>query len=421
MQAAAIAQLAPASLTFAKQALGTTSGSQTATLTDVGGLALGIASVSVAGANASDWVITSNGCGATLASGASCNVRVAFRPTAVGTRTAALTFVTSSATGSTQTVALTGTAVAPNASVNPTSLAFAGQNLNTTSAAKAVVLSNNGGASLTGIAVAVTGNFLRVSGANSCGSSLAAGASCNVYLAFRPTAGGVRTGAATIASNDPVHPSLAVSLSGWGNFTKATGLAVTANPVSPVSPGTPVTFTAQGSGAAAGTVYLYRFSLSNGAATVLVQDWSATSTWTWPIPLVQQPGTYSVVVDVETNPGPTPDVTRTVSCTVDPLPPATSLAVDATPVSPQAPGTAVTFTALAGGSTAPYAFQFLLLDPATNGWTVVQDWSGAGSWTWTTPALQAGSTADTYQVQVRVRTSPWVIADQQVSVSYTVQ
>jgi hypothetical protein len=81
----------------------------------------------------------------------------------------------------------------------------------------------------------------------------------------------------------------------------------------------------------------------------------------------------------------------------------------------------VTFTAIAGGSVAPYSYQFLLLDPATNAWTVVQDWSGTSTWTWTTPALQAGSTADPYQLQVLVRTSPWVTADQQVTLTYTVQ
>jgi FtsP/CotA-like multicopper oxidase with cupredoxin domain len=421
MQAAPIAQLSPASLTFAKQSLGTQSGSQQATLTNVGALALSVAGVALTGPNATDWVITSNGCGATLNPGASCNVRVAFRPAATGTRSAALTFTTSSAYLPVQSVALTGTGVAPNASVNPTALTFAGQNPNTTSTAKTVVLTNNGSASLSVSSILVTGNFLRVTGTNSCGFTVAAGASCNIYVAFRPTAAGTRTGSLNVASNDPVHPTLSVSLTGWGNYTKATGVAVSASPASPAYPGTSVLFTAAGSGAPAGTPYQYRFSLSSGATTIVVQNWSATTTWTWAIPAFQQPGTYSVIVDVQTNPGPTPDASRTVSYTVSPLPPATSLIVDAAPASPQAPGTAVTFTATAGGSIAPYSYQFMLFDPATNGWTVVQDWSGTNTWSWTTPALQAGSTADTYQVQVLVRTSPWVTSDQQVTLSYTVQ
>ena len=64
MQAAAIAQLSPASLTFPKQSVGTTSGAQTVTLTDVGALTLDVVSVALTGPSAADYVITSNGCGA---------------------------------------------------------------------------------------------------------------------------------------------------------------------------------------------------------------------------------------------------------------------------------------------------------------------------------------------------------------------
>jgi FtsP/CotA-like multicopper oxidase with cupredoxin domain len=421
MQAAPVAQLAPATLVFAKQLVNTTSGSQTATLTNIGTLPMAIAGASLGGTNAGDWLITSNTCGASLAVGVSCTVRVAFRPTATGARAATLTVTTDSAVNPVASVALTGTGVAPVASIAPAALAFAGQALNTTSAAQAVVLSNTGTATLTNISVAVAGNFLRVGGAASCGTTLVVGGSCNVWIAFRPTASGARAGTVTVASSDAAHPTLTAAVSGWGNYTKATGVTVSASPATSTLPGTSVTFTAVGTGAPAATPYLYRFSLSSGGATVLVQDWSAASTWTWAIPVLQQPGTYSVVVDVATNPGTPPDATSTVTYTVSPLPPATTLVVDATPASPQAPGTAVTFTATAGGSIAPYTYQFLLLDPATNAWTVAQAWSTTSTWTWTTPALQAGSTADTYQVQVLVRTSPWVIADQQVTLSYTVQ
>jgi FtsP/CotA-like multicopper oxidase with cupredoxin domain len=421
MQAAAIAQVTPASLAFGTRSVGSTSTAQRATLTNVGGLPLSFTSSTLSGANAADWVITGTTCGATLASGASCTVSVAFRPTAVGPRTARLDVVTSSAFAPTQSVALSGTGVAPNASVSPTSLTFPGQNVATTSAPQVIVLSNDGGATLGSIVIGTTGNFARTTGTGSCGSTLAAGASCRIYVTFRPTASGTRTGSVNIASNDPVHPTITVPATGWGNYPKATGLTVAASPVSPTYPGTAVTFTATGSGAPAGTPYLYRFALSNGATTVLVQDWSTVATWTWPIPLLQQPGTYTVIADVETNPGPSPDVTRNAAYDVAPLPPATSLVLDATPIGTAAPATPVTITATAGGSTAPYEYQFLLLDPVSNTWSVVQAWSGTSTWAWTTPALSAGSTTDVYQVQAQVRTSPWVTFDQQVTSSYTVQ
>ncbi len=46
---------------------------------------------------------------------------------------------------------------------------------------------------------------------------------------------------------------------------------------------------------------------------------------------------------------------------------------------------------------------------------MAQDWSATSTWTWTPAAAGA------YQVQVLVRTSPWVTYDQQVTLSYTVQ
>src|SRR5258708_35823970 len=61
----------------------------------------------------------------------------------MGTRTGAIT-ITDDASGSPQTVGLTGTGIAPVASVSPTTVNFGNQLLNTTSAAQAVTLSNTG-------------------------------------------------------------------------------------------------------------------------------------------------------------------------------------------------------------------------------------------------------------------------------------
>jgi hypothetical protein len=75
----------------------------------------------------------------------------------------------------------------------------------------------------------------------------------------------------------------------------ATGLTVTATPPSPGP--APVTFHAAGLG---GTpTYQYRFYLDFGAGAVIVQDWSATSTWTLPTSVA--PGTYVLYVWVRTS------------------------------------------------------------------------------------------------------------------------
>jgi hypothetical protein len=106
-------------------------------------------------------------------------------------------------------------------SANPSSLSFATQALNTTSGSQAVTVSNTGTASAAVSSVAVSGDFLQT---NSCGTSIAAGASCTVNVSFRPTASGTRTGTLTITSSATNSPTT-VALTGTGQGTVATNLA----------------------------------------------------------------------------------------------------------------------------------------------------------------------------------------------------
>ena len=112
----------------------------------------------------------------------------------------------------------------PNEAVlnaNPSSVTFGTQALNTTSPAQAVTVSNSGTASASISAVSVSGDFQQT---NSCGTSLAAGASCTVNVSFRPTASGTRTGTLTVTSNATNSPTT-VTLSGTGAGTTPTNLA----------------------------------------------------------------------------------------------------------------------------------------------------------------------------------------------------
>jgi hypothetical protein len=97
-------------------------------------------------------------------------------------------------------------------SVAPASLTFASQALNTTSGAQAVTVNNSGTATATLSAIATTGDFSQTS---TCGTSIAAGASCTVSVTFTPTAAGTRTGSLTIASNASNSPAT-VPLTGAG-------------------------------------------------------------------------------------------------------------------------------------------------------------------------------------------------------------
>jgi len=213
----AVASLSPTSLTFASQVVSATSAAQTITLNNTGNSALSISSIALTGTNASDFAQT-NSCGASVAAGTNCTISVTFKPTAGGTRTAAVT-LTDNATGSPQTVSLTGTGTSagPAASLSPTSLAFGNQQpIDVTSSAQTVTLSNTGNAALSITSLALTGtNASDFEQSNTCGSSVAAGANCTFVVFFTPSIAGTETASLSIADNASGSPQT-VSLSGTG-------------------------------------------------------------------------------------------------------------------------------------------------------------------------------------------------------------
>ncbi|HXH48429.1 MAG TPA: SBBP repeat-containing protein, partial [Terriglobia bacterium] len=99
------ASLSTTSLTFGSQTVNITSSPQTVSLSNSGTAPLLISSITTSG----DFAQTNN-CGNALAAGSTCSINVTFTPTAGGTRTGTLT-VADNATGSPQTVGLTGTGV----------------------------------------------------------------------------------------------------------------------------------------------------------------------------------------------------------------------------------------------------------------------------------------------------------------------
>ena len=80
---------------------------------------------------------------------------------------------------------------------------------------------NTGTAAAAVSSVATSGDFAQT---NTCGSSIAAGASCTVSVTFHPTVAGNRTSNLTIASNASNSPTT-VSLSGTGAGTSSVNLA----------------------------------------------------------------------------------------------------------------------------------------------------------------------------------------------------
>ena len=200
--------LTPSSLSFDGQLLGSSSPAQALTLSNAGDGPLTIASIGTTG----DFSQTSN-CSGSLAGGASCSINVTFLPTVLGARQSTL-IVTDNAAGGPQTVSLTGTGLGAVASLSPSSLSFAVQARNTTSAAQTVTLSNTGNVPLGISGIATTGDFAQ---SNSCGAALAAGTSCSIAVTFTPSIPGIRQGVLTITDNTSSSPQT-VSLTGTGTL-----------------------------------------------------------------------------------------------------------------------------------------------------------------------------------------------------------
>jgi two-component sensor histidine kinase len=225
---AAVVSLSPTSLAFGSQAVGKTSTVHTVTLSNTGNAALSSTSLALTGTNASDFAQT-NTCGSSVAAGAHCTISVTFKPSASGSRTASVR-ITDNASGSPQTVSLSGTgtqtaaaaaAAAAVVSLSPTSLAFGSQPVGTPSTAQTLTLSNTGNAALSITSLALTGsNASDFAQTNTCGSSVAAGSNCTISVTFKPSASGSRTASVGITDNASGSPQT-VSLSGTGTGTAA--------------------------------------------------------------------------------------------------------------------------------------------------------------------------------------------------------
>jgi hypothetical protein len=202
--------LSTAKLTFPKTVIGRTSIAKSVTLTNTGNATLDISSVKVTG----DFAISANTCGTQVAAAASCKVSLTFTPTATGTRTGALSF-NDDAPGSPQTVALVGTGT--QITFSPVSLNFNTIVVGQTSAAKTITVTNVGTTVVTftsfSIGGANPGDYLITT--NTCGASLAGGASCSVGVALKPTAIGTRKATLKVADDGGGSPQTA-SLTGIG-------------------------------------------------------------------------------------------------------------------------------------------------------------------------------------------------------------
>ena len=218
--AAGMVTIAPTSLTFAAQAIGTTSAPQTVTVTNGGTTPANVAGFSISANFAVATGVGTCDNNQNLAPGTSCTYAITFSPTATGTLLGSFT-VTQNA-GAPLAVALTGTGTAGAGAITltPSSLAFGSQTVGTMSAPQTVTVNNTGTTTVTFTSFGVTPGFELGSGMNagSCipeSNTIPAGGSCTINVQFIPTATGAITGTLTIMDNAGSGQQTAV-LSGTG-------------------------------------------------------------------------------------------------------------------------------------------------------------------------------------------------------------
>jgi hypothetical protein len=187
-------------------------------LTNTGYATLNFDSVSLAGAEPDDFSLT-NGCGSSLAVGASCTWSITFNPVSAALKRAQI-LVTDNATNSPAVFNISGTGIPagapPTTALNDDWFNFGHQTVGTGSAAQTITLTNRGGSALIISSITLTGatadDFVL---SNGCPTSLGPSLSCNMFVTFKPVSAGSKTAEVALADNASGSPQI-IMLNGIG-------------------------------------------------------------------------------------------------------------------------------------------------------------------------------------------------------------
>jgi hypothetical protein len=287
--------LSKTSLTF-KAVTGGISATQTITVKNSSASAVTMRTISAS----SDYAIVSNSCPGSLAAAGTCTFGITFDPRFVGAIEGAAS-VAYTGNNSPQLVNLAGISLAP-LTVAPASLTFTAQAVGTTSAAKAVKITNNNRSAVTLSSVVPSGDFQIQASGTTCSTSspLAAGKVCTIEIQFAPTIAGSIVGSLTVAntaspnpllvpfSGTVTAPAIVITSANSATFTKGTVGSFTVTATGTPTPGitesgalpTGVTFSA---GVLSGTptqigTWAIVFTASNGVSPNATQNFTLTVT-----------------------------------------------------------------------------------------------------------------------------------------------
>jgi hypothetical protein len=180
-------------LSFGPQDVGTSSSPLPIGIYNIGNAPLAIVSIT-----ASNTFSETDSCSHSLPIGQGCSVDATFTPAVSGTSNGSLTLIDNDAPG-TQILPLTGSGIAAAVlNLSPTSLTFLPQPVGSTSAPQTITLTNPGSLALQIQTISISGSFTET---NTCGSSLIAGGTCTISVAFTPSASGSVSSSLTFADS----------------------------------------------------------------------------------------------------------------------------------------------------------------------------------------------------------------------------
>ena len=202
-------EISPSTVSFGNVAMGQ-SATKTVTLTNTGTEALSVSGIAVAGTG-----FTASGphLPISLASGQSTSISAVFKPTAGNADKGTIT-ITSNAAGSPSLVTLsgtgtTGTTAAAALTVTPTTIAFGSVAVGSEQT-QTVHVENTGNETATISKLTISGTGVSLSGMTA-PTTLAAGQTVNLTVAYKPVAAGTLTASLAIASN-ATDPNVVVGI-----------------------------------------------------------------------------------------------------------------------------------------------------------------------------------------------------------------
>jgi hypothetical protein len=217
----------PTTVGFGSVTVGTASGPASVTVTNTGTASTGALTVTLTGASASVFSLTTT-CGPALAAAASCIVAVTCSPTATGTLAATLTIGDGSVSAS---VPLSASAIqAAQLTLTPASIDFGAVAAGST-ATRTITIANTGVAPTGAVTIYLSGldASLFAIRATTCTTPLAPNQMCTVTLGYAPTTAASNSATLTVTDG---NTSTTASLTGTAGLTSAWTEAAAARPAS---------------------------------------------------------------------------------------------------------------------------------------------------------------------------------------------